>query len=160
MDRYRLAALKKTFSFLDELDKEGSSDDASEIRLARGDRNLMGRKGGRKGNEKNGQYVTYHVVYETELNSRTTLKAEKLSTGNYSPGKKDELSNATIGEELFSKGWAPEYIVECTRSSIDGREEISWTIFDMTEFDLVAYHRHEMAQATARLKVEMADIRA
>ena len=159
MDRYRLAALKKAFSFLSELEKEGSPDNASEIRLARGDRNLMDRKGGRKGNEKNGQYTTFHVVYETELNNQITLKTERLSTGNHSAGK-NELSNATIGEELFSKGWAPEYIVERIRSSVDGKEEISWTIFDMTEFDLVAYHRHEMAHATATLKAEMADVRA
>ena len=169
MEQYRVAILRKEFPFIDCLfvDAEGKTEvrpeEVNDVKIKRGDRTLLGKKGSEDRYDWSGgghyDYTKYFAVWSDKDGEHVVVLKGTGCSGNGS-GERHEWDEDTIGEQLFVGGIVPDYIVECVKNDHDdnGNGEVTryWTIYKMRGFDLVAHHQERIDRAAAALKAEIA----
>lgn len=169
MKQYRVTLIRKEFGFVDKLfvDYEGKTEvwpeDVDDIKIRRGDKALLAKKGSEDSYDWSGgghyDYTKYFAVWSDDDGEHV----EELASAGYSgsgSGDRNEWDADTIGEQLFVKNIVPDFIVECVKNDTDdnGNGEVTrfWTIFKMKRFDLGNYHQEQIDKAAVALKAEIA----
>ncbi|HLD27692.1 MAG TPA: hypothetical protein VJB39_02480 [Patescibacteria group bacterium] len=167
--QYRVALLRKEFPFIDKMfvDSEGRTnllpEDINDIKVKRGDKALLAKKGSEDSyswcNGGHYNYTKYFAVWSDEDRVLELASAGYSGTGS---GERHEWDAGTIGEQLFVKGIAPDFVVECVKNDTDdnGNGEVTrfWTIYKMKRFDLGTHHQEQIDKAAAALKAEIASV--
>ena len=170
MKQYKIALLRKEFSFIDRLfvDSDGRTTFQPEkingISVKKGDRALLAKKGNEDSYDWSGgghyDYTIYFAVWSDSEGEHIFQLASAGRSGTGS-GERHEWDADTIGEQLFVRGINPDFIVECVKNDTDdnGNGEVTnfWMIYKMRRFDLAAYHQQRLDEAAAALKAEIAE---
>ena len=162
MKQYRVALLRKEFQFIDRLFKNLSPESIDDIKVKKGDKALLVKKGFEDSYDWSGggynDYTRYFAVWSDDEGEHITELASAGYSGTGS-GERHEWDADTIGDQLFVGGITPDYIVECVKNDTDdnGNGEVTrfWTIYKMKRFDLGTYHQEQIDKAAAALKAEM-----
>ena len=160
MKAYKIELLKKEFPFLNDFIKKGEFID--EIKVKRGDQNLLNQKGEEDSYSWSGgghyDYTKYCAIFydgsEWQIVDLDT--AGKSGTGS---GRNNEWDCDTIAEQLFAKDITSDFIVgntfKDTNDNGDGQTFNSIVIYKMNKFDLVGHHKAQLDKAAAELKAEI-----
>lgn len=162
MKPYRVALLRKQFPFIDRLEvswKALSPKDAQTIEIKRGDRALLSRKGDwDEYHWSEGGHIDYTKFFAVVGEEIVEIESPgRYETGG---GHWENWDADTIGEQLFSLGLTPNYVIEVVHNDTDdngrGEETYRWIIYKMGRFDLLAYHQEMIDRAAAQIKAELA----
>lgn len=167
MKSYRLAILRREFSFIDMLfSSEGYAsllpEEVDDIKIKRGDENLLARTPREDSYSwSGGGSYDYSKFFAVVKDGESWVVWELQSEGNSATGsgERHEYVAPTIGEQLFAMELQPDFVVEATQDDTDnngnGRCVRNWTIYKMRRFDIGAYHQIQIDRAASALKVEI-----
>ncbi len=162
-----MAVLVKEFPFLPQVmyDLPGNLEigDATDIKIRRGDRALLAKKGQEdiyswcEGGHHN--FTRYFAIFgDIPVVPLCSAGKEENENGHW-----EEWDAPTIGEQLFLLNktmFTPDYVVEVIQNDTDdngsGEKTVFVTVFKMKDFDLVSYHQCQIDRAAAELKAEIA----
>lgn len=158
MNEYKLRILKREFPFLEGVAKDRIPD---AVAIKRGDENLLKQtpfedsySWSRGGHYYAGLYfaVTGETVDDLEASRHYKTASQ------HEPD--EECSAPTIGEQLFVKELAPDFIVHISIDNDDDNNRHSYnvTIYKMSKFNLAEYHCRQIDRAADELKAEIASI--
>ena len=174
MKQYKVALLVKEFSFLEVIAENCPqsfdlwSSEVKKIRIEKGGALVMDSCGGTDewGGECNPNinFSVYFAVREKGCDPEEGTPIWGItpldSRGQYdSPQYWSSWDAPSNGEQLFTEGLEPEFIVLVGREGKvcgNGEISISITIYKMKDFDLVSYHQCQIDRAAAELKAEIA----
>lgn len=165
MRQYRVALLRKEFPFLDQLDNI-RPEEVDDIKIKRGDRALLMKKGSEDSYSwswgGHWDYTHYAAVWSDENGQQRIEWLEGAGHSSSASGENNDWDADSIGEQLFTKGICPDYIIECVQNDTDdngnGCLTHFWTIFKMKRFDLAVYHQERIDEAATVLKTEIAAV--
>ncbi len=165
MKAYRLAVLIKEFPFLSDLPLGYDLESINDIKIRRGDRSLLAKKGHEDSysycDGGHHDYTDFYAIWSDE-NDGHFLKLASSGHSATGSGDRQDWDADTIGEQLFSQKINPSYIVEFTKDDTDdngnGELRLSMIIYKMNRFDLAAYHEQQIDQAASAIKAEIAAV--
>ncbi len=171
MRQYRAKILRKEFPFINRLfvNYEGQTklwpEDIDDIKVRRGDKILLAKKGFEDSYSWSGGGHYDYTIYFAVWKDGEEWRVVELDSAGYSgtgSGERHEWDADTIGEQLFTKGINPDYIVKCIQNDTDdngnGKVTRFWTIYKMKRFDLKNYHQEQIDKAAVALKAEIAAV--
>lgn len=172
MKLYRTALLRKEFPFLDKLfpadafSSEILPQDVTAIRIQRGDRALMIKRGTESSYSWSDggthDFTFYFAIWTDKQGLQHVQKLQSAGYAGTGSGSSVEWDAANVGEQLFANNITPDYIVECVHNGTDANGNGSvtnfWTIFKMRDFDQSAYHQMQVDMAAAAIKAEIAAV--
>jgi hypothetical protein len=172
MRQYRIALLKKEFPFLDKLfvDYQGNTEHWPEqidrIQVEKGDRALLGKTGREDSYDWSGgrthDYTKYFAVTKIDEENYDVVELGCSGESGTGSGDHSEWEADPVGDQLFARNLAPDYIIECVKNDTDanGNGQVTrfWTIYKMKRFDLSQYHQDQIDKAAAILKAEIAAV--
>jgi hypothetical protein len=169
MNVYKATLLCKEFPFLEKLfiDKDGKTSlspfKVTDIKIKRGDKNLLTEHGYETTYDWMGGYTYdyefYFIIFSNEKGEQQIIELESANSYQSGSGENHYHAVSTIGEQLYVMKINPDYVIKCVKNDTDanGNGEVThfWTIFKMSKFDTVGYHKEQIDKIALELKSEI-----
>jgi len=163
MEKYRVALLRREFSFIDRLMDHLQPEEVTDIKVRRGDKALLRKKGCEESYSWSDgghyDYTKYFAVWFDDDGKERILELKSAGSSATGSGENRKWDADSVSEQLLTNRIVPDYIVECVQNDTDnnGNGEVTrfWTIYKMRRFDLVGYHHQQIDKAAAALKAEI-----